>query len=54
MTLPRDLAPVLADGVVLCHLANHVCPRSVASVHVPSAAQVFQNACLNFMYLIQL
>ncbi|KAJ0181631.1 hypothetical protein K1T71_002353 [Dendrolimus kikuchii] len=39
MSLPEQLAPVLADGVVLCHLANHVRPRSVASVHVPSPAQ---------------
>ncbi|XP_039764903.1 leucine-rich repeat and calponin homology domain-containing protein isoform X2 [Pararge aegeria] len=39
MSLPDQLAPVLADGVVLCHLANHVRPRSVASVHVPSPAQ---------------
>ncbi|XP_053616361.1 leucine-rich repeat and calponin homology domain-containing protein isoform X3 [Plodia interpunctella] len=39
LSLPSQLAPVLADGVVLCHLANHVRPRSVASVHVPSAAQ---------------
>ncbi|XP_068621290.1 leucine-rich repeat and calponin homology domain-containing protein isoform X2 [Battus philenor] len=39
MSLPEQLAPVLADGVVLCHLANHVRPRAVASVHVPSPAQ---------------
>ncbi|KAG7246426.1 hypothetical protein CRUP_005270, partial [Coryphaenoides rupestris] len=26
------------DGVVLCHLANHIRPRSVASIHVPSPA----------------
>ncbi|KAJ2944540.1 hypothetical protein O0L34_g3888 [Tuta absoluta] len=39
MSLPEQLAPVLSDGVVLCHLANHVRPRSVASVHVPSPAQ---------------
>ncbi|XP_037976752.2 leucine-rich repeat and calponin homology domain-containing protein isoform X2 [Plutella xylostella] len=39
MQLPECLAPVLADGVVLCHLANHVRPRAVASVHVPSPAQ---------------
>ncbi|XP_026757386.2 leucine-rich repeat and calponin homology domain-containing protein isoform X2 [Galleria mellonella] len=39
MSLPGALAPVLADGVVLCHLANHVRPRAVASVHVPSPAQ---------------
>ena len=39
MSLPEQLAGVLADGVVLCHLANHVRPRAVASVHVPSPAQ---------------
>ncbi|XP_055709495.1 leucine-rich repeat and calponin homology domain-containing protein isoform X2 [Phlebotomus papatasi] len=38
MTLPDDIAPALTDGVVLCHLANHVRPRSVASIHVPSPA----------------
>ncbi|RZF33146.1 hypothetical protein LSTR_LSTR004832 [Laodelphax striatellus] len=38
MALPSDLAPALSDGVVLCHLANHVRPRSVASIHVPSPA----------------
>lgn len=40
MTLPEDLAPALTDGVVLCHLANHVRPRSVGSIHVPSQAVV--------------
>ncbi|XP_014205422.1 leucine-rich repeat and calponin homology domain-containing protein 2-like [Copidosoma floridanum] len=38
MTLPNELAPALADGVVLCHLANYVRPHSVASIHVPSPA----------------
>ncbi|KAF7996828.1 hypothetical protein HCN44_002474 [Aphidius gifuensis] len=38
MALPEDLAPALTDGVVLCHLANHVKPRSVGSIHVPSPA----------------
>ncbi|XP_069692233.1 leucine-rich repeat and calponin homology domain-containing protein isoform X2 [Periplaneta americana] len=38
MSLPNDMAPALTDGVVLCHLANHVRPRSVASIHVPSPA----------------
>ncbi|XP_055599518.1 leucine-rich repeat and calponin homology domain-containing protein-like isoform X2 [Uranotaenia lowii] len=38
MTLPEDIAPALTDGVVLCHLANHVRPRSVNSIHVPSPA----------------
>ncbi|KAK7793711.1 hypothetical protein R5R35_007868 [Gryllus longicercus] len=38
MALPDDISSALADGVVLCHLANHVRPRSVASIHVPSPA----------------
>ncbi|XP_057662874.1 leucine-rich repeat and calponin homology domain-containing protein isoform X2 [Diorhabda carinulata] len=38
MALPEDLAPALTDGVVLCHLANYIKPRSVASIHVPSPA----------------
>lgn len=40
MSLPKDVASALTDGVVLCHLANHVRPRSVASIHVPSPAVV--------------
>lgn len=40
MALPEDLAPALTDGVVLCHLANHVRPRSVSSIHVPSPTVV--------------
>ncbi|EMP37634.1 Leucine-rich repeat and calponin like proteiny domain-containing protein 3 [Chelonia mydas] len=35
---PGDLGAALTDGVVLCHLANHVWPRSVPSIHVPSPA----------------
>ncbi|XP_018328501.1 leucine-rich repeat and calponin homology domain-containing protein 1 isoform X2 [Agrilus planipennis] len=38
MSLPEDLSSALTDGVVLCHLANHIRPRSVASIHVPSPA----------------
>ncbi|KAG5676860.1 hypothetical protein PVAND_006667 [Polypedilum vanderplanki] len=38
MSLPEDLAPALADGVVLCHLANYIKPQSVSSIHVPSPA----------------
>ncbi|XP_047247084.1 DISP complex protein LRCH3 isoform X4 [Girardinichthys multiradiatus] len=38
VTLPCDLGSALTDGVVLCHLANHVRPRSVSSIHVPSPA----------------
>ncbi|XP_051873501.1 DISP complex protein LRCH3-like isoform X2 [Pristis pectinata] len=38
VSLPSDLGTALTDGVVLCHLANHVRPRSVPSIHVPSPA----------------
>ncbi|XP_060541201.1 DISP complex protein LRCH3 isoform X5 [Pantherophis guttatus] len=38
VSLPSDLSAALTDGVVLCHLANHVRPRSVPSIHVPSPA----------------
>uniref|UniRef100_A0A9J8BVF7 Calponin-homology (CH) domain-containing protein n=1 Tax=Cyprinus carpio carpio TaxID=630221 RepID=A0A9J8BVF7_CYPCA len=38
VSLPSDLGAALTDGVVLCHLANHVCPRSIPSIHVPSPA----------------
>ncbi|XP_033843394.1 leucine-rich repeat and calponin homology domain-containing protein 1 isoform X2 [Periophthalmus magnuspinnatus] len=38
VVLPEDLGSSLMDGVVLCHLANHIRPRSVASIHVPSPA----------------
>lgn len=40
MTLPQDLGSALTDGVVLCHLANQVSPRAVATIHVPSATVV--------------
>ncbi|XP_041707175.2 leucine-rich repeat and calponin homology domain-containing protein 2 isoform X4 [Coregonus clupeaformis] len=36
--LPDNVGAALMDGVVLCHLANHIRPRSVASIHVPSPA----------------
>ncbi|KAF3843705.1 hypothetical protein F7725_002554 [Dissostichus mawsoni] len=35
--LPEDLGSSLMDGVVLCHLANQIRPRSVGSIHVPPA-----------------
>ncbi|BFZ06102.1 hypothetical protein BsWGS_09141 [Bradybaena similaris] len=38
VTLPDNLSEALRDGVVLCHLANQVRPRSVGSIHVPSPA----------------
>ena len=40
ITLPEDLPFALQDGVVLCHIANHVKPRAVPSIHVPSPAVV--------------
>jgi len=49
--LPEDLAGSLRDGVVLCHIANHVRPRAVPSIHVPSPAVV--NALLkNGFYVL--
>ncbi|XP_061090753.1 leucine-rich repeat and calponin homology domain-containing protein 1-like isoform X5 [Conger conger] len=38
MVLSEDLGGSLMDGVVLCHLVNHIRPRSVLSIHVPSPA----------------
>ena len=38
ITLGKDLPECLMDGVVLCHMANHVSPRAVNSIHVPSPA----------------
>jgi len=38
ISLGEDLPGCLSDGVVLCHMANHVSPRSVNSIHVPSPA----------------
>uniref|UniRef100_F6W7C2 Calponin-homology (CH) domain-containing protein n=2 Tax=Ciona intestinalis TaxID=7719 RepID=F6W7C2_CIOIN len=38
MPLPPDLMPALADGVILCHLANHLKARSIPTIHVPSPA----------------
>lgn len=50
--LPDDVGAALMDGVVLCHLANHICPRSVASIHVPSPAVVSTMKCLRVMYIV--
>ncbi|XP_045849785.1 leucine-rich repeat and calponin homology domain-containing protein 4 isoform X2 [Meles meles] len=36
--LPEDLAEALANGVVLCQLANQLRPRCVPFIHVPSPA----------------
>merc|ERR1711963_78488 len=37
-SLGEDLPSSLTDGVVLCHIVNHVSPRAVSSIHVPSPA----------------
>nr|XP_025036208.1 leucine-rich repeat and calponin homology domain-containing protein 4 [Pelodiscus sinensis] len=38
MTLAEDLSDALANGAVLCQLVNHLRPRSVPFIHVPSPA----------------
>lgn len=50
--LPDDVGAALMDGVVLCHLANHICPRSVASIHVPSPAVVSTLKIHNSIFLV--
>ncbi|XP_076828997.1 leucine-rich repeat and calponin homology domain-containing protein 4 isoform X2 [Brachyhypopomus gauderio] len=38
ITLPEELGEALANGAVLCQLVNHVRPRSVSIIHIPSPA----------------
>ncbi|XP_074839101.1 leucine-rich repeat and calponin homology domain-containing protein 4 [Carettochelys insculpta] len=38
ITLAEDLGRALANGAVLCQLVNHLRPRSVPFIHVPSPA----------------
>ncbi|XP_077085665.1 leucine-rich repeat and calponin homology domain-containing protein 4 isoform X2 [Siphateles boraxobius] len=38
VSLPDDLGEALSNGTVLCQLANHVRPRSVSIIHIPSPA----------------
>ncbi|XP_050789234.1 LOW QUALITY PROTEIN: leucine-rich repeat and calponin homology domain-containing protein 4 [Gopherus flavomarginatus] len=38
VTLAEDLGDALANGAVLCQLVNHLRPRSVPFIHVPSPA----------------
>uniref|UniRef100_A0A4W5M046 Calponin-homology (CH) domain-containing protein n=1 Tax=Hucho hucho TaxID=62062 RepID=A0A4W5M046_9TELE len=40
--LPEDLGEALSNGTVLCQLANHVRPRAVSIIHIPSPAVVSQ------------
>uniref|UniRef100_A0A1A8HKL6 Leucine-rich repeats and calponin homology (CH) domain containing 4 n=1 Tax=Nothobranchius korthausae TaxID=1143690 RepID=A0A1A8HKL6_9TELE len=36
--LPEDLGDALSNGTVLCQLVNHIRPRSVSIIHIPSPA----------------
>ncbi|KAL2079441.1 hypothetical protein ACEWY4_025185 [Coilia grayii] len=38
ITLPEDLGEALSNGTVLCQLVNHVRPRAVSIIHIPSPA----------------
>ncbi|KAK1797142.1 hypothetical protein P4O66_008533, partial [Electrophorus voltai] len=38
ITLSEDLGDALANGAVLCQLVNHIRPRSVSIIHIPSPA----------------
>ncbi|XP_071782147.1 DISP complex protein LRCH3 isoform X2 [Centroberyx gerrardi] len=38
ITLPEDLGEALSNGTILCQLANHIRPRSVSIIHIPSPA----------------
>ncbi|KAL8176988.1 UNVERIFIED_CONTAM: hypothetical protein K2H54_040612 [Gekko kuhli] len=44
ITLAEDLSEALANGVILCQLINHLRPRSVPFIHVPSPAVPKLNA----------
>uniref|UniRef100_UPI00398F1F78 DISP complex protein LRCH3-like n=1 Tax=Pristiophorus japonicus TaxID=55135 RepID=UPI00398F1F78 len=36
--LPEDLGEALTNGVTLCQLVNHIRPRSISIIHIPSPA----------------
>ncbi|XP_013888509.1 leucine-rich repeat and calponin homology domain-containing protein 4 [Austrofundulus limnaeus] len=38
VALPEDLGEALSNGTVLCQLVNHIRPRSVSIIHIPSPA----------------
>ena len=52
ITLPDDLPAALADGVVLCHLINHVRKSTIPIIHVPSAGvvSIFFGQLMSFYY----
>ncbi|KAG8148267.1 hypothetical protein E2320_022318, partial [Naja naja] len=51
LSLGEDLGEALADGVILCQLANRLFPRSVPFIHVPSPAVPKLNAAKSRMNL---
>ena len=53
ITMPEDISAALADGVILCHVANHVRPRAVPSIHVPSPSvvSVYYTPCTHNNFL---
>ncbi|XP_028284835.1 leucine-rich repeat and calponin homology domain-containing protein 4 isoform X2 [Parambassis ranga] len=38
VTLPDDLGEALSNGTTLCQLVNHIRPRTVSIIHIPSPA----------------
>lgn len=38
ISLPEDLGEALSNGTILCQLVNHIRPRSVSIIHIPSPA----------------
>ena len=38
--LPDDLPASLSDGIVLCHLVNHLRKGTIQVIHVPSSGVV--------------
>ncbi|XP_023651497.2 leucine-rich repeat and calponin homology domain-containing protein 4 isoform X3 [Paramormyrops kingsleyae] len=38
ISLPEDLGETLSNGTILCQLVNHIRPRSVSIIHIPSPA----------------
>ena len=43
LKLPPNIGEALRDGVMLCHLANSLRPRTIPSINVPSAGTVIFN-----------
>lgn len=52
ITLPEDMGEALANGTILCQLVNHIRPRSVSIIHIPSPAVVSLEALKRNMTLL--